>query len=176
MAKTLPVMLLKDFVLLPNQEVKVELNHTLSFKTLELSEKYFNNEMILVSPTDSLEERPEVEDLPDVAVIGQVTKKIALPNNHIRVTIEGIKRVKIARYFNNKHESDVLECRFYVLHLPKIDETEELSLQRELKRLFRKFIRSNANFSNNSLSEIQNVHDLNELTDFIAGLLAARLP
>ena len=50
MAKTLPVMLLKDFVLLPNQEVKVELNHTLSFKTLELSEKYFNNEMILVSP------------------------------------------------------------------------------------------------------------------------------
>ena len=47
MAKTLPVMLLKDFVLLPNQEVKVELNHTLSFKTLELSEKYFNNEMIL---------------------------------------------------------------------------------------------------------------------------------
>lgn len=171
MAKTLPVMLLKDFVLLPNQEVKVELNHTLSFKTLELSEKYFNNEMILVSPKDSLEERPEVEDLPDVAVIGQVTKKITLPNNHIRVTIEGIKRVKIARYFNNKHERDVLECRFYVLHLPKIDETEELSLQRELKRLFRKFIRSNASFSNNSLSEIQNVHDLNELTDFIAGLL-----
>ena len=28
-----------------------------------------------------------------------------------------------------------------------------------------------SNFSNNSLSEIQNVHDLNELTDFIAGLL-----
>ncbi len=171
MAKTLPVMLLKDFVLLPNQEVKVELNHSLSFLTLELSEKDFHNELILVSPKDSLEEMPEVEDLPDVAVIGRITKKISLPNNHIRVTIEGKRRVKISKYFNSPKRKEVLECNYLLLELPPVDQVEEIALQRELKRLIRKYVKSNPHASNSTLGEIQNIKNLNEMTDFVAGLL-----
>ena len=42
MAKKLPVMMLKDFILLPNQEVKLELNNPLSHSIIELSEKEYN--------------------------------------------------------------------------------------------------------------------------------------
>ena len=41
MAKTLPVMLIKNFVLLPNQEVKLELNNPISLQIIELSEKNY---------------------------------------------------------------------------------------------------------------------------------------
>ena len=59
MMKTLPVILLKGFVLLPNQEVKIELNNELSRKIIMLSNKDFANEILVVSPKDALEETPE---------------------------------------------------------------------------------------------------------------------
>ena len=48
MAKTLPVMLLKKFVLLPNQEVKLELNNELSHKIIDLSENEYQNKLVIV--------------------------------------------------------------------------------------------------------------------------------
>ena len=54
MAKTLPVLLLKDFVLLPHQEVKVEPGQTFSYETLNLSEREYEGELIIVSPKDAL--------------------------------------------------------------------------------------------------------------------------
>ena len=56
MAKTLPVMLLKRLILFPNQEIKLELNNSLSLKVLSLSEKKYNKEFVVVSPKDYLEE------------------------------------------------------------------------------------------------------------------------
>ena len=50
MAKTLPVVLLKNLILLPNQEVKLELNNSLSLKTIEISEKNYQSEFVLISP------------------------------------------------------------------------------------------------------------------------------
>ena len=171
MAKTLPVMLLKDFVLLPNQEVKVELNHSLSLMTLELSEKEYDGELILVSPKDVLEEVPDVDDLPGIAVVGKIVHKITLPNGHVRVTIEGIKRVKISKYLNSKKQIEVLECQFLIMQTPDVEMTDEIALQRELKKLFRKYIKANPNYSNSALQAMQNYTTLNDLTDFIAGLL-----
>ena len=50
MAKTLPVMLLKRLILFPNQEIKLELNNSLSLKVLSLSEKKYNKEFICFLP------------------------------------------------------------------------------------------------------------------------------
>ena len=115
MAKTLPVMLLKNLVLLPNQEVKLELSNPLSLNILELSEKNFQKQFVLVSPKDFLEEIPDVEDLPSTAVIAQISKKILLPNNHVRVTIVGGKRVKISKYFNPEKEKEILHCSYFII-------------------------------------------------------------
>jgi len=78
MAKTIPVLLLKDFVLLPNQEVKVETGPTFSFETLTLSETNFDGKLLIVSPIDTLEEKPEIEDLPRISVIAKIKKKITI--------------------------------------------------------------------------------------------------
>ena len=99
MAKTLPVMMLKDFILLPNQEVKLELNNPLSHSIIELSEKEYNNKLVIVSPKDSLEEMPKVSDLPEIAVIGIIKKRIVLGDNLERITILGEKRIKVNRYY-----------------------------------------------------------------------------
>ncbi len=165
MAKTLPVMLLKNLVLLPNQEVKLELTNPLSLKTIELSEKSFENEIVLISPKDYLEELPDVEDLPEIAVIAKITKKIVLPNEHTRITIIGLKRAKISKYFNPESIKDILECNYYFPEIPVSDDMEELSLKKELIKLIRKYVKNSTNVDNSILQDINEKQTLNDLTD-----------
>ena len=97
MMKTLPVILLKGFVLLPNEEVKIELNNELSRKIIMISGKSFANQVLIVSPKDALEETPEVSDLPKIVVYGFIESKMELPNGHLRVKILGKERIKIKK-------------------------------------------------------------------------------
>ena len=82
MMKTLPVILLKEFILLPKEEIKIELNNELSRKIIMLSGKSFENKILVVSPKDTLEEIPEVSDLPKIVVYGEIISKMELPNGH----------------------------------------------------------------------------------------------
>ena len=100
MAKTLPVMLLKKFVLLPNQEVKLELNNELSHQIIDFSEKEYMGKIVIVSPKDTLEEVPLVEDLPVIAVEASIVKRIELSPNHERITLIGNRRIKVQKYYN----------------------------------------------------------------------------
>ena len=64
MNNNLPVMLLKGLVLIPNQEVKLDINNKISKKIVMISSKNYNDELLIVCPKDQKEEVPEVTDLP----------------------------------------------------------------------------------------------------------------
>lgn len=165
MAKTLPVMLLKNLVLLPNQEVKLELSNPLSLSILELSEKNFQKQFVLVSPKDFLEEIPDVEDLPSTAVIAQISKKILLPNNHVRVTIVGGKRVKISKYFNPEKEKEILQCSYFVPEIFDSRTPEEIALKKEVIRLIKRYVKTSLSVDNSILREVTEEKSLSDLTD-----------
>ena len=174
MAKTLPVMLIKNFVLLPNQEVKLELNNPISLQIIELSEKNYQKEFVLISPTDFLEEIPDVEDLPTIAVMVRLIRKIPLPNGHVRITIVGVKRIKINRYYNVENK-ELLECSYLVPEPIVSDPTEEIVLKKELIRLIRRFVKNSLSTDNAFLQEINEEKSLSDLTDLGVILLPLSL-
>ena len=51
----LPVILLKNLVLLPYQEIRVEIKSELSKKVTEISKLYHDSEVLIVCPLNSLE-------------------------------------------------------------------------------------------------------------------------
>lgn len=171
MIKTLPVMLLKGFILLPNQEVKVELNNDLTRRVVMLSGKDFKSEVLVVSPKDNLEEIPDVTDLPNTAVIGVIKSKIELPNGHLRVKIYGKQRVHVKDYFNEPGDIDILKCHTEDISLPKIEESEEIALKRNLIRLLKKYIKNNPSVPNSILSMIKESQSIDYLSDMIANFL-----
>lgn len=175
MAKTLPVLLLKDFVLLPHQEVKIEPGKTFSYETLKLSEKEYNGELILVSPKDILEEMPGLEDLPSIAVTAKIKKKITLPNGNIRVTFQGLKRVKISKYFASSFGENVLECNYLFLQEPSLSHANEVVLKKELTKLVKRYVKLSPNVSNDILQTIQEMDSFADFTDFIAAFLPTSL-
>ena len=90
MVKTnLPVILLKGLVLLPSQEVRIEINNDISKKVVDISKLYHNDEVLIVCPLDTLEENPDTSDLPRIGVVGKVKSKIDLPNGNSRIVITG---------------------------------------------------------------------------------------
>ena len=105
----LPVILLKGLVLLPYQEARIELNNNISKKVIDIAKEYHNNEILIVTPSNTLEEKPSIDDLPNVGVIGIIRSKIDLPNGTTRIVITGKKRVKVYNYVNYSNEKEILE-------------------------------------------------------------------
>ena len=168
MNNNLPVMLLKGLVLIPNQEVKLDINNKISKKIVMISSKNYNDELLIVCPKDQKEEVPEVTDLPFVGVVCEITSKIELPNGHLKIKVKGLRRVAIEEYSNNVNDSDILECSVRNIELPRFEEAELNAAKRKLLDILKKYIDLNPSISNSILGYLKNETDINKMTDQIA--------
>ena len=167
----LPVMLLKGLILLPNQEVKIELSNNISKEIIKLAAKKYNRRVLVITPHNQIEESPEVQDLPDVGVIGKIKSKIELPNGNIRITLKGEKRVKILKFCNDTENEDVLEANITNIELPKLDEVEEKAIIKKLNEIMQEYVASSSHISNSILSTIKVIDNLSLLTDTICSFI-----
>lgn len=165
MNTTLPVMLLKGLVLLPNQEVKLDINNKISKKIVMISSKNYDNELMIVCPKDQKEEDPEVTDLPFVGVVCKITSKIELSNGHLKIKTRGTKRVSIEEYSNNIDDIDILECSFKEIVLPKFTDVEAIAAKRKLLEVLKTYLDLNPDISNSILATVRNEENINKITD-----------
>ena len=172
MIKTnLPVILLKGLILLPNQEVRVELTNPITKKIVNISKLYHDDEVLIVCPLNSLEEEPDVNDLPNVGVTGKIRSYIELPNGGYRIVISGIERVKVYNYVNYSNEDDILESIVTPIGKIETDEIEETAILRKLMNELDNYINSSPNISNSIMSQIKGIIDLDKLTDIISNFI-----
>ncbi len=166
MKNNLPVMLLKRIVLLPLQDVRLDLNNDISSRVIDVAINKNNGEILIVCPTDPYEESPDVSDLPAVGVIGKIKQKMELPNGNLRIVVSGERRVKILSYVNEFIDGDILKAYTMDIDLPRFNEVEETTLKRKMVELLNEYIEVSSS-SNSVLSSIKDVNDLDRLTDII---------
>ncbi len=169
--QNLLVILLKGLILLPNQEVKIDLNNEISKEIVRLSIKDFNRYVLVITPHNQVEESPEVTDLPEVGVVGKIKSKIELPNGNIRITLKGQERVKIVSFKNSQDNSDILEASISHIKIPKFDQVEQKAVIKKLNDLVREYIASSNHVSNTILNNIKVMDDLSLLTDTISSFI-----
>lgn len=166
----LPVILLKNLVLLPYQEVRVEIKSEISKKVTDISKLYHDSEVLIVCPLNSLEENPDVSDLPKIGVVGKIRSVIDLPNGNKRVIINGIKRVRVISYVNYSNESEVLDS--IITNIDNIDsELESTAYLRKLLDSLNVYVEKNPFMSNAVLSQIKDCNNLDKVSDIIGGFL-----
>lgn len=171
MTNNLPVMLLKRIVLLPMQDVRLDLNNDVSSRVIDLAMYKHNAEILIVCPVDPYEESPDVSDLPSVGVVGKIKSKIQLPNGNLRIVVSGTKRVKILEYVNEIADGDILKAHTVEIDLPKFEEVEEITLRRKLLELLNEYIECSATMSNSVLSSVKDINDINKVTDIIVSFM-----
>ena len=170
MKSNLPVILLKNLVMLPYQEIRVELKNEISKKVTEISKLYHDSEVLVVCPLDPLEENPDTTDLPKVGVVGKIKNIIELPNGNVRLLISGMHRVKIIEYVNYSNEKDILDA--IISSLDAIDsEIEQIAYARKLRQELESYIDKNPFISNSILSELRDDISLEKLTDLVGNFL-----
>lgn len=143
MLENLPVLLLRKLVLLPYQEVRLELNIELSKDIIDLSEMKYGNKLLVVCPKNTLELSPSENDLPNVGVLTKVKSKLILPNGNYRVVLCGLNRVIIKEYRNLKYNSQILESTVKRLYINKDDKIEETATLRALNLVIEKYMSLN---------------------------------
>ncbi len=166
----LPVILLKKLVLLPGEEVRVEIKSDISKKVTEISKLYHDSEVLIVCPLNLLEEKPDTSDLPRIGLVGKINSVIDLPNGNKRVIITGLYRVKIISYVNYSNEEDILDSIITNIETSE-SEIEWVAYQRKLQTELELYINKNPFVGNSIMSEVKQGINLDKLTDVIANFL-----
>lgn len=165
----IPVILLKNLVILPNQEIKLELNNVISGKAINDASSNFKSEILVVAPMDLLEEEPSVDDLPKVGVIAKIKNKID-NDRVIEIKLRGLKRVAVNKYYQEKN-NEVLYSEVMYIDLPALVEDEENAILKKLVDTLKKYINISKGISNDILNFVSNNKDLNKITDAITSFL-----
>lgn len=175
MNKSLPVILLKGLVLLPFQEVKLDLNNNISKEVIALASKSYKNEVLVVCPKDQIEENPDVSDLPTVGVVGHIKSKIQLADEEdstLRITITGKTRVYIDEYLNPYENENILAANVHVVELPKFSDIEIKAAKIQLLDVLEDYINAAPGESDSILSIVKKTKDLDKITDIITSFVS----
>ena len=164
----LPILYLREEVLLPFNEIRLEFNLDKDKEILSIAEKYHDSHLLLVNLSDPLEEEPDINNLPKVGVLGKIKSKIVLPTGSARVVITGIDRVGIINYIETTTYTSA-----FVVPTKEYDynEVEASALRRVLYRKLDEYIDISSYMSNTVLGRITDVKNIGKLSDIIVSEL-----
>lgn len=166
MIKTnLPVLLIRNMVLFPNSEVRIEIDSELDKKVISLAEDYYDNQILIVNPKDVLEQNPDVTELPKVGIVGNIKMKIDMPNQKTRIIISGISRVKVHTYTK---DDNIYDAVISSVEEDGLELKEELAYVRSLVKHVEMYVKEVPYMSNTVLSQISGINDISQLTDIVA--------
>lgn len=169
MTFNIPVILLKNLVILPNQEIKLELKNVISGKAINESSSNFKGEILVIAPTDVLEEEPTAQDLPKVGVIARIKNKLD-NDGVIEVKLRGLRRVAVSKYFQEVN-SDILYSEVMYIDLPSLVPEEGNAILKKLVSVLKEYINVSKTVSNDILTFVSSNKDLNKITDAITSFL-----
>lgn len=164
----LPILYLRDVVLLPFNDIRLEFNNDIDKKILNIAESNYDGYVLLINLNDPLEEEPDYNTLPDIGILGKIKSKIDLPNGITRVVMTGIDRVEIVSINNN---NDFLSA--FVISTKEYDynEVEASALRRVLYRKLDEYIDISPYMSNTVIGRITEVKNISKLSDIIVSEL-----
>ena len=165
----LPIIFLKEHILLPYNELRLEFVSENDKLVLNLSELCHDSHILLINLTDPLEINPSMRELPKIGILGKIKSKIELPNGTIRVVVVGIDRVEILNYIEN--ENNNLEA--FVIPTKEYDynSNEATALKRILFRNLEMYINLSSYMSNNVIGRIEGINSISRITDIIVNEL-----
>ena len=160
----LPVLVLKNIILFPHSEIRLELENDKDKELISLADSYYNKHILIIHPNNELEDSIDKTSFPRVGVIGYINMKIDLPNNRTRIVIRGLNRVKVLSY---GLEDGINVSNFEDIKIDELSITEQMAYSRSLIKQTEYYIEHCPDVSNSILSDILGVNDIDKITDIL---------
>jgi len=98
---SLPAIAIRGIVVLPNNEMRIEVGRDSSVKALIDSER-FDGHIVLINQQDPLIDNPKPQDLLEYGIVCKLLMKIKQPNGNYKVKVKGLIRASIEEYFQEE--------------------------------------------------------------------------
>jgi ATP-dependent Lon protease len=164
----LPIIPLRDTVVFPDTIMTLFVGRDSSMRALEYAIQEHLPILLLAQRNPTIEE-PQINDLYDVGTVAQITQLINLPDQTIKVLIQGKKRVKV------KHvvfENNFLQAVTNDLEDQAETSDEAIALHHTLFSEFKEYAKLNRRVSPEMLESILELANDEEISYLIAGQLA----
>src|ERR1044071_2578521 len=109
-----PVLPLRDIVVFPGMIVPLFVGREKSVKALEEVMKD-DKQILLIAQKNATQDDPGPDDIYDIGTLGTVLQLLKLPDDAVKVLVEGGKRVRIGGYTD--------KAEFFEAHAAEMEET-----------------------------------------------------
>ncbi len=163
----LPVVPLRDIVIFPYMMYPILAGRESTIKAINHSlenEKY----IMLAAQKDSKIEDPEPANLYNCGTIARIIQVIKLPNNLIKVLVDGIVQGKIENFRQNDYLEAEVSFKFH-----EIEQSIELNaLIRQASKLFNEYVQRNRTIAQESLTAYDNISEADRKLYYIASTIS----
>ncbi len=172
MKTKLPVLIIRNMVLFPFSEIRIEIDSLEDKQLLSVSEAQYDNHLLVIIPQDTLEINPDITEFPKIGVIANIKMKMDMPNGKTRVILDGVMRSRIEEY---TLVDNLFEAIVNPVYSKNMEIQEEKANQRSLMKQLQQYIEKVPYMSNAVLSQVRSTADLNELTDVVISFFPCSL-
>ena len=170
--KNLPLLPLRDMIIFPHMVVPLFVGREKSINALEEAQKN-GNELFLVTQKDASILNPDREDVYDIGTVVNIIQMLRLPDNTVKVLIEGKYRARINE-FDARAEgyfADVDKCI-----AEDVDQVNIEATIRSIKNVFEQYVKLNKRIPPELLMSISSITDPSRLADIIVAHLSMKIP
>nr|WP_306030141.1 endopeptidase La [Stappia sp. MMSF_3263] len=167
-----PVLPLRDIVVFPHMIVPLFVGREKSIRALE-EVMSADKQILLATQMNASDDEPDPSDIYEIGTLATVLQLLKLPDNTVKVLVEGVSRAKITSY---TERSDLFEAYASVLTDEESDSVEVEALSRSVVSEFDNYVKLNKKVSPEVLGAIGQIDDNSKLADTIASHLAVKIP
>ena len=170
-SKRFPLLPLRDVIIFPHMAVPLFVGREKSIAALTNAIKE-NNELFLVTQKDASVLNPKKSDVYGIGTVVSIIQMLQLPDNTVKVLIEGKYRAKVDRFETRSsgYFASVKKCPSKAGNTVKLEATIRI-----IKNVFEQYVKINKRIPAELLMSISSITDPSRLADIIVAHLSMKI-
>jgi ATP-dependent Lon protease len=171
--EVLPLVPIRDNVYFPHMIFPLLVGRERSVRALEAAMESSSRYILLAAQKQVTTEEPGAEDIYDVGIAAEVMQLLKMPDNTVRVMLEGARRVRLTEFIQSEP--------YFLVHIdpittvPPVNRTEVEALARTVTQQFEKLVNDGKNIPPEALVNVLNIAEPDHLADTIIPYLSLRV-
>ena len=166
-----PVLPLRDIVVFPGMIVPLFVGREKSVKALEEVMKD-DKQILLIAQKNATQDDPGPEDIYNIGTLGTVLQLLKLPDDTVKVLVEGGKRVRVGNYTDR---FEFFEARAVEMEEAAGDPAELQAASRTVISEFENYVKLNKKVPPEVVVSINKIEEPSKLADTISAHLALKV-
>jgi ATP-dependent Lon protease len=168
----IPLLPLRDVVVFPHMIVPLFVGREKSVNALESAMKYEKG-IFMAAQKSAQKDEPKEEDIYTVGTIGTIIQLLRLPDNTVKVLVEGKRRACIKSFLPNEE--------YYVVEIEEVDErspehsSRTEALMRSVLETFENYAKVSKKIPQELMGTVTSIEDPGKMADIIASHMNIKL-